>query len=119
MPLVDRLGEARESSALSEEIGPHGYDDIDWPPSLTGARQQQRDKRLRLVLVRAAAKSKEFFELIDEQQQICIARKVDFIEPVDQSERATRESCVDDRALVRSKGVADRVEETSGQGCQR
>ncbi len=70
--LVDRLGQALELRTVTEEVGAHGEDDVDWHLGLPGGLEQQLDEVRGFLtgFIAALAKAKDFLELVDEQQQV-------------------------------------------------
>ena len=70
--LVDRLGQALEFRTVTEEVGAHCENDVDWHLGLPGGLEQQLDEVRGFLtgFIAALAKAKDFLKLINQKQQV-------------------------------------------------
>ena len=96
---VDRFGKTVEEGALFEVLRAHGGDDVDARLGALGGFEQKLDEEGRLVLrvgpVAAAEVPEQLFELIDDDQDAAVRRKIGSLHGVEDAELARPKTGVD------------------------
>ena len=92
--LIDTFGQSFELTAFSDEVGPHCQHDIDRDFFLRGGFQQQTDKLVGCFLLPLArfVEAEDFFELVDDNQEIGPFAEIRLLDRFDQAEMAAAES---------------------------